>query len=132
MTVRFDDRARALVDGRNLSTLTTLGADGAPQTTVVFVRRDGDTVLISTVKGRVKARNMARDPRVSLLVLDAAQGRWVQIRGRVDITDDPEKALMHEIYTAYMGAPPPPEPEAERLVVRIVPETAFVWPPAAA
>ena len=59
MTVRFDDRARALVDGRNLSTLTTLGADGAPQTTVVFVRRDGDTVLISTVKGRVKARNMA-------------------------------------------------------------------------
>ena len=132
MTVRFDDRARALVDGRNLSTLTTLGADGAPQTTVVFVRRDGDTVLISTVKGRVKARNMARDPRVSLLVLDAAQGRWVQIRGRVDITDDPEKALLHEIYTAYMRAPPPPEPEAERLVVRIVPETAFVWPPAAA
>ena len=36
MTVRFDDRARALVDGRNLSTLTTLGADGAPQTTVVL------------------------------------------------------------------------------------------------
>jgi hypothetical protein len=31
-----------------------------------------------------------------------------------------------------MGAPPPPEPEAERLVVRIVPETVFVWPPAAA
>lgn len=131
MPVRLDGRARALVDGKNLSTLTTLGRDGAPQTTVVFVARDGDTVLISTVKGRVKARNMQRDPRISLLVLDAAAGSWVQIRGRVEISDDPEKALLHEIYTAHIGAPPPPEPDAERLVVRIVPGTVFVWPPAA-
>ena len=55
----------------------------------------------------------------------------MQIRGRAELTADPEKALLHEIYTAHMDAPPPAEPAAVRLVVRVVPDSVFTWPPAA-
>jgi general stress protein 26 len=73
---------------------------------------------------------MTRDPRVSLLVLDTKTGRYVEIRGTVDITEDPEKTLLYEMYDRYMnGATPPPEPDAERLIVRVAPERVYQWPP---
>ena len=132
MTARLDDRARELLDGRPLTTLTTINASGQPQSTIVFVRRDGDTVLFSTIKGRVKTRNMVRDPRVTLLVLNTADGRWVEIQGTVQIDEDPQKVLLHEIYGRFMdGAAPPPEPTAERLIVRVTPTRVFTFPPAA-
>jgi hypothetical protein len=73
---------------------------------------------------------MIRDPRISLLVL-ANVGRYVETRGTVQITEDPEKVLLHEMYERYMGGQtPPPEPDAARLTVRITPEKLYVWPPA--
>jgi PPOX class probable F420-dependent enzyme len=96
---------------------------------VIFVKRDGDTVLLSTIRGRLKTRNMERDPRVSLLAL-VHTGRYLEIRGCVDITDDPEKTLLHEMYERHMnGATPPPEPEAERVIVRVHAEKLYFWPP---
>jgi len=100
---------------------------------VIFIKRDGDAVVFSTIKGRLKTRNMARDPRVSLLVADKRQPRYLEIRGTVDITEDPEKRLLYEMYDRYMGgAAPPPEPDAERLIVRITPVKVYQFPPAAA
>jgi PPOX class probable F420-dependent enzyme len=122
-----------VLDGPHIAVLATSNADGRPQSTVIFVKRDGDAVLFSTIKGRLKTRNMARDPRVSLLVVDWAKGRYIEIRGSVEITDDPEKRLLYEMYDRYMGGtPPPPEPEAERLIVRITPQRVYQFPPAAA
>lgn len=130
MTVILDDVARAVLDGPHVATLATSNADGRPQSSVIFVKRDGDTVVFSTIKGRLKTRNMMRDPRVSLLVRDSEAGRYVEIRGDVDITDDPEKSLLYEMYDRYMGgAEPPPEPEADRLIVRITPVKVYHWPP---
>lgn len=129
-TVELNDAARDLLDGPHTAMIATSNADGRPQSSVIFVKRDGDQVVFSTVKGRLKTRNMMRDPRISLLVLGVGTGRYVEIRGTVDIVDDPEKVLLHEMYGRYMGgATPPPEPEAERLVVRISPEKLYVWPP---
>ena len=55
--------------------------------------------------------------------------RWPLLAG-VDITDDPDKVLLHEMYERYMGGKtPPPEPDAERLIVRIAPEKLYLWPP---
>jgi PPOX class probable F420-dependent enzyme len=127
----LNDTAREVLDGPHTAVLATANADGRPQSSVIFVRRDGDTVLFSTVNGRLKTRNMRRDPRVSLLVVDKATGRYVEIRGSVDITDDPEKKLLYEMYDRYMGgAAPPPEPDAERLIVRITAEKTYHFPPA--
>ena len=100
---------------------------------MIFVKRDGDSVVFSTIKGRLKTRNMARDPRVSLLVIDKEKGRYVEIRGTVEITEDPEKRLLYEMYDRYMGGiQPPPEPDAERLIVRITPQKVYQFPPVAA
>jgi PPOX class probable F420-dependent enzyme len=129
MTVKLHDAARDLLDGPHSAILTTVNADGGPQSTVIFVKREDDTVVFSTIKGRLKTRNMMRDPRVSLLVL-ATRGRYVEIGGTVDIEEDPEKKLLHEMYDRYMGgATPPPEPHAERLIVRITPTKLYHWPP---
>lgn len=131
MTLTLSDAAREVLDGPHTAILSTANADGSPQATVIFVKRDGDSVLFSTITGRLKTRNMRRDPRVSLLVL-ANLGRWVEIRGCVDIEPDPDRQLLHEMYRRYMGgATPPPEPEAERLRVRVAPEKLFHWPPQA-
>ena len=100
--MHLNDAAKDLLDGPHTAVLATTNADGRPQSSVIFVKRDGDTVVFSTITGRLKTRNMLRDPRVSLLVL-AHTGRYVEIRGRVEITPDPEKVLLHEMYNRYMG-----------------------------
>ncbi|RSM67959.1 PPOX class F420-dependent oxidoreductase [Kibdelosporangium aridum] len=129
MTVGLSQQAREMLDNPHTAVLATVNADGRPQSSVIFVKRDQDVVLLSTVKGRLKTRNMQRDPRVSLLVA-ANPGKYVEIRGSVTITDDPTKALLKEMYDRYMGgAEPPAEPDAERVVVRITPEKVYLWPP---
>jgi PPOX class probable F420-dependent enzyme len=130
MTI-LNDSARDVIDGPHVAVLATSNGDGRPQSSVIFIKRDGDTVLFSTIKGRLKTRNMTRDPRVSLVVVDKNNaGRYVEIRGTVDITDDPDKTLMYEMYDRYMGgATPPPEPDAHRLIVRITLEKLWQWPP---
>ena len=130
MCMQLNDATKDLLDGPHTAVLATANNDGRPQSSVIFIKREGDTVVFSTIKGRLKTRNMARDPRVSLLVL-ANAGRYVEIRGTVDITDDPDKLLLNEMYRRYMGGmAPPPEPDAERLIVRITPEKLYRWPPA--
>ena len=133
MDITLNEAARAVLDGPHIAAIATSNVDGRPQSSVVFVKRDGDTVVFSTIKGRLKTRNMARDPRVSLLVADKSQPRYLEIRGTVEIIEDPEKRLLYEMYDRYMGgAAPPPEPDAERLIVRITPEKVYQFPPVAA
>jgi PPOX class probable F420-dependent enzyme len=133
MAITLNHAAREVLDGPHIAAIATSNADGRPQSSVVFVKRDGDTVVFSTIKGRLKTRNMARDPRVSLLVADKSGARYLEIRGTVEITEDPEKRLLYEMYDRYMGGmTPPPEPEAERLIVRITPERVYQFPAAAA
>jgi PPOX class probable F420-dependent enzyme len=133
MDITLNDVARDVLDGPHIAAIATSNADGRPQSSLIFVKRDGDTVVFSTIKGRLKTRNMARDPRVSLLVVDKGQNRYLEIRGRVEITVDPEKRLLYEMYDRYMdGIAPPPEPDAERLIVRITPQKVYQFPPVAA
>src|SRR5690349_25010469 len=72
MGIPLSDAALRLVDGRNYAVLATVNPDGSPQTSVIWVGLDGGDLLFSTVEGRVKHRNMLRDPRVSSSVIDSA------------------------------------------------------------
>jgi PPOX class probable F420-dependent enzyme len=123
MAVTLSAATRRLVDGKNLATVATLNPDGGPQTSVVWVLRDGDTVLFSTTKHRQKGRNLARDPRVSLTIFDPEdQYSYVEIRGTAELTDDPERALPKALGQKYMGEDGTEEPpEVERVIVRVVP-----------
>jgi PPOX class probable F420-dependent enzyme len=91
---------------------------------VVWVTREGDEVLISVLARRRKARNVARDPRVSVTVYDLANPyESVEIRGSAELVDDPERSLAVALARKYLGVDPEPEPpEDPRLIVRVVPE----------
>jgi PPOX class probable F420-dependent enzyme len=124
MSISLSDATVALVDGKNYAILATINPDGSPQTSVLWVGRDGDDLLFSTVAGRVKHRNMERDPRVSVTVLDSADPEnYVELRGRVSMTPDVGRALDTRLSWKYDGRDPGEDrPGAVRVVVRMVVE----------
>ncbi|BAC73973.1 hypothetical protein SAVERM_6262 [Streptomyces avermitilis MA-4680 = NBRC 14893] len=124
MTLSFDDSVRTLLDGKNFAGVATLGPDGAPQNSVVWIKREGDTVLFSSTAGRQKVRNLRRDPRISLSVFDLANPYTsVEIRGTAEILPDENKRLPYELSHKYLGIDPPAEKDDEvRVIIRVVPQ----------
>jgi len=124
MAVAFNETTRQLLDGRNFATVATLNADGSPQTSVVWVQRDGDKVLFSTTAARLKARNIARDSRVSISIFATENPyRTIEIRGTAELTEDRDRTVQRAISHKYMGQDPPAEPaDVVRVVVRVTPE----------
>jgi PPOX class probable F420-dependent enzyme len=123
MTV-LNDATRELLDGTNFATVATLDErSGAPQTSVVWVVRDGDDVIFSTLAGRQKSRNLERDPRLSLTVIDQANPyRTVEIRGTAVVTEEDALAVQDAVSQKYLGqASPPDQPGDIRVAVRITP-----------
>lgn len=119
----FDESVRALLDGKNFANVATLRPDGAPQTSVVWMKREGDTVLFSSLEDRQKVRNLRHDPRVSLSVFDLANPyASVEIRGTAEILPDPDKRLPYELSHKYLGIDPPgEEDDRTRVIIRVVP-----------
>jgi PPOX class probable F420-dependent enzyme len=122
-----------ILDGDHLSVLATTNADGRPQTSVIFVLREGDNILFSTIRGRRKTTNMLRDRRVNLLVHSLPVGAtaipYATISGIVELTEDPDASFHQVMYDRHMGgATPPPEPGAQRLIVRLMPQAVYVPP----
>ena len=124
MSISLSDGTLALLDGKNYAVLATINPDGSPQTSVLWVGRDGNDLVFSTVAGRVKHRNMERDPRVSATVLDSADPEnYVELRGRVSMTPDVDRALDTRLSWKYDGRDPGEDrPGAVRVVVRMVVE----------
>jgi len=120
----FNEATKALLDGTNYPVVATTNADGSPQSSVVWAKRDGDTVVFVTVQGRRKERNIRRDPRVSLSVFDLADPEnYVEIRGRAEVTVEGGRELNDELARKYTGTVFPPEPAGVvRVLVRVVPE----------
>ena len=122
MGIPLSDAALALLDARNYAVLATINPDGGPHTSVMWVGRDGNDLLFSTVEGRVKHRNMRRDPRVSVTVIDSADPEnYVELRGRVSMSPDVGRALDTQLSWKYDGQDPGADwPGAVRVVVRMV------------
>ena len=124
MSIPLGDAALALIDSRNYAVLATINPDGSPQTSVVWVGRDGGDLLFSTVEGRVKHRNMVRDPRVSVSIIDSADPEnYVELRGRVSMAPDVGRQFDTQLSWKYDGKDPGQDrPGAVRVVVRMVVE----------
>jgi PPOX class probable F420-dependent enzyme len=117
------DKARDLLDRRVYASFATLNPDGGPQLSTMWVTRDGDDVLVGTLRGRQKERNLRRDNRVSLMLTDPEDGEsYVEIRGTATFTEAGARELMDELSDKYRGKPFPAEPpEKVRVIVRITP-----------
>ena len=128
MTASLSDAARKIIDAPNPAVLATVNPDGSPQTSVVWVRRDGNDLLVSSAAGRRKDRNLARDPRVSMTVYDQADPlQYVEVRGLASISEDAGRQLAVSLAEEYEGPGAGQEylelpPEVIRIVIRITPQ----------
>ncbi len=106
---RLPEAVRALLDAPNYAHLATLRADGSPRSHVVWVGLEGDLILVCTSDRTWKARDMRRDPRVSLSVVDLADPyKMAAVQGRVvEVRPDHDCAVMDEIAIKYTSRPFP-------------------------
>ncbi len=97
--------AKELIDRPNFAHLATLMPDGTPQSTPVWLGRQGEHLVICTSDASLKARNTRRDPRLALSIVDFDNPyEEVQIRGRViEHRPDPELKVMDPISHKYIG-----------------------------
>ena len=119
---------RDLFNKRAFAYLGTLMPDGHPQVTPVWCEFDGTHVVFNTAKGRQKVRNMRRDPRVSLAIMDPDNAyRYLEVRGRVvEITEHGADAHIDKLAKKYLGVDkyPKRKPGEVRLTVKVLPEHA--------
>ena len=92
--------ARKFLNEPRFGVLATINADGTPQQSVVWYELQGDEILMNTKRGRLKDRNLRRDPRAALAIEDG--NHYVSLRGPVMLIDDQAVA----------------QPDIERLAVR--------------
>ena len=124
MSVTLTENQAALLREKHFAELVTLMPDGSPQISPVWVDTDGTNVLINTATGRLKTRNIERDPRVAVAVLDPASPyeRVLNIRGRV-ISVSPEGADDHidSLAKKYLGVDSYPgrNPAEQRVILTI-------------
>ena len=115
-----------LLESTALAHVATIGPDGEPQVNPVWFGWDGTHVLFSQTTTRQKVRNLERDPRIALSIVDPDNPyRYLEIRGVVERVDpDPDIAFINSMAKKYLGQDRYPwhRPEDERVVVVVRPE----------
>ena len=115
-----------LFQKKAFANLATLNADGSPQVTPVWVDFDGSNVIVNTARGRVKDRNLRREPRVAISLLDPDNPyRYLGIQGRVvEMTEQGADAHIDKMAKKYLGKDSYPyrTPSEVRVIVKIKPE----------
>jgi len=101
------ESVRDLADCPPVAALSTIGADGYPQTSVVWCDLDGGHIRMNTMAGFAKERNMRRDPRVTILAYDPRRPlRSVEIRGDVvEMTSDGAEDHLDQLASRYARRP---------------------------
>ena len=100
----ISDNARILLEQPIFASLATIGPDGHPQVTVIWLHVEGDKVVFNTAEGRAKHRNMVADPRVTVMLLDPENGyRYAELRGTVEVTTDGADESIDELAQKYLG-----------------------------
>lgn len=120
------DSYKDLLHTTALLHVATIGPKGEPQNNPVWFDWDGQHILFSQTKTRQKYRNVQRDPRVALSIVDPQNPyRYLEIRGKVvRIDEDPDKAFINKLAKKYLGVDEYPynQPGDERVIVVVEPE----------
>jgi PPOX class probable F420-dependent enzyme len=120
---KLTDRARELFAGPNFVFLAELMEDGSPHVSPAWVDVEGDLILVNTAVGRLKERNMRRDPRVALSISPREEPyEHVDVRGRVvRVIDGPEaEEHIHRLGKKYRGWDRYPLSEGEQRVTFLI------------
>jgi PPOX class probable F420-dependent enzyme len=114
---------RDLIETPHIGSLSTVGADGAPQVTALWYLLDGDTVATSLMTNRQKYKNVVTHPKATLFIIDPANPfRTLEVRAEASIEDDPDLALFDRVVRHYGQDPEHfPAPRDNRVVLRLTP-----------
>lgn len=125
MTNKLSEMARELLNRPVLATLATLNPDGSPQVTPLWVDVEGDDVVFNTAQGRIKARNLERDPRVAVSVIDPGDPyNVVAFQGTVvDVTTDGADQHIDALAKKYLGVDSYPMRREGEIRVRVIVRT---------
>ncbi|MFC4010225.1 PPOX class F420-dependent oxidoreductase [Nonomuraea purpurea] len=130
MSVSLSEAARRILDAPNVGILATINPDGSPQTSAVWVGREGDEVVISSQAGRRKERNLSRDARASLCVFDLTDPlQYVELRGTATVSEDVGRRVAVKLAEKYEGEGAGEDylalpAEVVRVVIRLTPHKA--------
>ena len=114
----------SLFRATNCAVATTLGSDGSPQSTIVWVDEEDGRPVFNTTNRRAKGRNLRRDPRVSVLVWDEDDPyRYVEVEGEAELEDDVGGEHMHAMSRKYTGKDF--HTPVDRLIVRVTPRRIY-------
>ncbi len=118
-----------LLESTALAEIATIGPDGAPQVNPVWFGWDGTLLSFSQTKTRQKLKNLERDKRIALSIVDPINPyRYIEIRGKVvEFIEDPDKAFIDSMAKKYLGEDKYPwnQPGDERVIVVVEPERAL-------
>ncbi len=117
------------LDEKVFAHLGTINPDGSPQVSVVWVGRDGDTILVSTAIGRVKARNIEGDPRVAISFTPPSESyKNIVMQGTVTKSEQDGSWLIDVLNDKYTGNPVYALPEGQiRVNYEISIDSIGVW-----
>lgn len=121
----LDATVKELAAGKNFAALTTLLASGQPQTHVMWVDATDDELRVNTEVERQKFRNIQRDPRVTITIVDRENPyHYAEVRGHVTGTVGGDEARRHleGLSQKYHGKPYPNPIGSERMILRITPD----------
>ena len=128
----MDSKAELLLNGQNLVFLATSMQDGSPQVTPVWGDFEDSHIRINTAEGRLKHKNILRDPRVAISVVDSKNPLdMTSIRGKVvEIIPDYEYKHADFLTKKYLGKEKYPfkRPDEKRIILKIIPEKIFILP----
>jgi PPOX class probable F420-dependent enzyme len=126
----LDDRIRTLAtDGKNIAAVSTLMPDGTLQTTPLWIDSDGEHLLLNTEVHRQKYKNVSRDPRITVTIIDAANPySYGEVRGEVveTITGPEARAHIDALARKYTGADYGNPVQSERVILKVAPHRQFV------
>jgi PPOX class probable F420-dependent enzyme len=122
----LDEDTLRLAKGKNLASVVTLMPDGQPQALLTWIDTDGEHLLVNTEPTRQRARNVARDPRITVLIHSADNPwDWSEVRGRVveTVAGQPARDHVDELSRRYVGTEyqNPIGPQG-RIILRIAPD----------
>ena len=105
--MKLPEELIALLRAPSICYIATSMANGSPQLTQTWVDTDGEHVLINTVQGYQKLKNIARDPRVAVAISDSKDpSRYFQVRGRViKTTTEGGPDHIEKLSQKYKGGP---------------------------
>jgi PPOX class probable F420-dependent enzyme len=126
--VKLTEQQVRILNGKNFATVATVMPDGSPEATLVWIETDGTFIYFNTAMHRLKARNLKRDPRVSIVVYGCNEpySDVLAIRGRVEMILEGANEHIDKLSHMYEGKAFAFRPAETRVIVKVTPERIHV------